>query len=58
VSEEGIIERDEVVFSFARTRQIPIIMVTSGGYLKSNARIIANSIINLASKSLVSLKMH
>ncbi|XP_054265341.1 histone deacetylase 11 isoform X2 [Macrosteles quadrilineatus] len=40
VSAHGIIERDEMVFKKARERKIPIVMLTSGGYLKKTARII------------------
>lgn len=50
---KGIIERDQIVFQKVRTRGIPIIMVTSGGYLKTTARIIADSILNLKSLSLI-----
>lgn len=39
--------RDELVFRICRTKNIPIVMLTSGGYLKRTARIIANSILNL-----------
>lgn len=38
----------------ARERRIPIVMLTSGGYLKSNAKIIADSILNLANLGLIS----
>ncbi|XP_075039218.1 histone deacetylase 11 [Mixophyes fleayi] len=47
ISPEGIIKRDEIVFKIARSRSIPILMVTSGGYQKRTARIIADSILNL-----------
>ncbi|KAM8930749.1 histone deacetylase 11 [Pelodytes ibericus] len=47
ISPQGIIKRDEIVFSVARQRGIPILMVTSGGYQKRTARIIADSILNL-----------
>ncbi|XP_078270078.1 histone deacetylase 11 isoform X2 [Rhinoraja longicauda] len=47
VSPEGIIKRDETIFMAARTYKIPILMVTSGGYQRSTARIIADSILNL-----------
>eukprot|EP00918_Siedleckia_nematoides_P054872 GHVU01119816.1.p1 GENE.GHVU01119816.1~~GHVU01119816.1.p1 ORF type:complete len:319 (-),score=29.22 GHVU01119816.1:282-1127(-) len=47
ISPEGIIERDEIVFKETRKRQIPIVMVTSGGYQMETARVIANSILNL-----------
>ncbi|GAQ89479.1 Predicted histone deacetylase [Klebsormidium nitens] len=56
VTAEGIVKRDELVFDYTRTkRKIPIVMLTSGGYQKNNAEIIATSISNLASKSLISL---
>jgi len=47
ISEEGVIQRDEFVFKLAREQQIPIAMVTSGGYQRSTANVIARSIINL-----------
>uniref|UniRef100_A0A803LBC0 Histone deacetylase domain-containing protein n=1 Tax=Chenopodium quinoa TaxID=63459 RepID=A0A803LBC0_CHEQI len=53
ISPEGIIKRDEKVFAFAREKGIPILMLTSGGYMKSSARVIADSIINLFSKQLI-----
>ncbi|XVE70934.1 hypothetical protein DITRI_Ditri10aG0109600 [Diplodiscus trichospermus] len=55
VSPEGVVQRDEKVFRFARERNIPLVMVTSGGYMKTSARVIANSIINLSKKGLVEL---
>lgn len=53
VSAQGIITRDEIVFKRARLNRIPIVMLTSGGYTKKTARIIANSIINLQEKELI-----
>ncbi|XP_054243461.1 histone deacetylase 11 [Indicator indicator] len=53
VSPQGIVKRDEVVFRAARSRRIPILMVTSGGYQKRTARIIADSILNLHSLGLI-----
>lgn len=50
---QGILNRDKIVFMKARERRIPIVMLTSGGYQKSNARIIANSILNLANLGLI-----
>ncbi|KAL7986283.1 hypothetical protein Chor_011449 [Crotalus horridus] len=47
ISPEGIIKRDEIVFRAARKHRIPILMVTSGGYQKRTARIIADSLLNL-----------
>jgi len=50
VTAEGIIRRDEFVFSLAFENKIPILMVLSGGYQKSNAQVIADSIANLGKK--------
>ena len=50
---QGIKERDQVVFQKCRTRDIPIVMVTSGGYQRSTARIIADSILNLYTLALI-----
>ncbi|KAL5014760.1 hypothetical protein ScPMuIL_009030 [Solemya velum] len=54
VTAQGIIERDQIVFQKVRTRGIPVMMVTSGGYLRTTARIIADSILNLKALGLVS----
>lgn len=53
VNMQGIVKRDEVVFKAARSRGIPILMVTSGGYQKRTARIIADSILNLHNLGLI-----
>ncbi|WVY91656.1 hypothetical protein V8G54_037170 [Vigna mungo] len=53
ISPEGIALRDEKVFRFAREKNIPIVMLTSGGYMKSSAKVIADSIINLSNKCLI-----
>ncbi|KAL5558771.1 hypothetical protein UlMin_034982 [Ulmus minor] len=53
ISPDGITNRDEKVFRFALERSIPIVMLTSGGYMKSSARVIADSIINLSEKNLI-----
>lgn len=53
VSADGIIKRDEMVFQMAREKNIPIVMLTSGGYLKKTARIIATSIMNLNDLGLI-----
>jgi histone deacetylase 11 len=44
ISPAGIVERDRIVFSWARKSKVPIVMLLSGGYQKSNAPTIANSI--------------
>lgn len=38
----------------AREMCVPIVMVTSGGYQRSTARIIADSVLNLCEKGLMS----
>lgn len=37
----------------ARERAVPIVMLTSGGYLKESAKIIADSIVNLHDLGLI-----
>ncbi|KAJ7958344.1 Histone deacetylase [Quillaja saponaria] len=56
ISPEGIAIRDEKVFQFARERKVPIVMLTSGGYMKSSARVIADSIVNLSKKCLIDMR--
>ncbi|XP_053616626.1 histone deacetylase 11 [Plodia interpunctella] len=56
ISEIGIIKRDEFVFQICREQRIPIVMLTSGGYLPKTAKIISDSIINLHNKGLISGK--
>ncbi|XP_068171514.1 histone deacetylase 11 [Antennarius striatus] len=53
ISPQGIVKRDEIVFRAARRRGVPILMVTSGGYQKKTARIIADSILNLRRQGLI-----
>ncbi|PWA95127.1 histone deacetylase 2 [Artemisia annua] len=55
ISPDGVAIRDEKVFMFARDKNIPLVMLTSGGYMKSSARVIADSIINLSNKSLITM---
>ena len=50
LSPQGIITRDEIVFKECLNRNIPIVMVLSGGYQKTNGPCIADSITNLNSK--------
>ncbi|KAK1258364.1 Histone deacetylase 2 [Acorus gramineus] len=55
ISPDGVTHRDEMVFRFAQDKKTPILMLTSGGYMKSSARVIADSIANLSTKSLIDL---
>ncbi|XP_065850207.1 histone deacetylase 2 isoform X2 [Euphorbia lathyris] len=55
VSPEGVTARDEKVFKFARDRNAPLVMLTSGGYMKTSARVIADSILNLSKKGLIDI---
>jgi histone deacetylase 11 len=47
ISKEGILQRDSMVFSLALERNIPILMVLSGGYTMESSTIIAESIENI-----------
>jgi histone deacetylase 11 len=53
ISENGVVERDETVFRIVRSRNIPIVMVMSGGYQRRTAEVIARSILNLHRKGLI-----
>lgn len=53
VSFQGIIDRDEFVFRQARERNIPILMILSGGYTKQSADVIGKSIKNLFDKRII-----
>lgn len=55
ISPEGIIERDRIVFKECRQRRVPVLMVTSGGYQRTTARVIADSILNLKRMELIGL---
>ncbi|XP_026405996.1 histone deacetylase 2-like [Papaver somniferum] len=55
VSPDGVASRDEKVFRFAKEKNIPLVMLTSGGYMKSSAKVIADSLTNLLNKELIDL---
>ncbi|RZC68283.1 hypothetical protein C5167_031534 [Papaver somniferum] len=55
VSPDGVASRDEKVFRFAKEKNIPLVMLTSGGYMKSSAKVIADSLTNLSAKGLIDL---
>lgn len=48
VSAAGVIERDAMVAQYAMERGIPLAVTFGGGYQKSNAPVIARSVINMA----------
>ncbi|TNE32314.1 MAG: histone deacetylase [Alphaproteobacteria bacterium] len=50
ISADGILKRDEMVFRQAFDHDVPVVMLLGGGYQKSNAHIIAQSILNLDRK--------
>uniref|UniRef100_A0AC34GYE2 Histone deacetylase domain-containing protein n=1 Tax=Panagrolaimus sp. ES5 TaxID=591445 RepID=A0AC34GYE2_9BILA len=56
ISAKGIKTRDEFVFRQAKKHQIPIVMVTSGGYTRESAGIIADSLLNLKKKNIIKLE--
>eukprot|EP01083_Nonionella_stella_P008337 23973_1 len=47
ISEQGVIERDSIVFHECFERNIAIVMLLSGGYQQCNADVITKSILNL-----------
>lgn len=47
ITAEGIIKRDEYIFELAFRRDIPIVMLLSGGYQSNNPEVIADSIENI-----------
>jgi len=53
ISEEGVMERDRLVFSTFRALNIPVVMLLSGGYSKASAGVIASSIVNLRQQGLL-----
>ncbi|GKC98408.1 histone deacetylase 2 [Tanacetum coccineum] len=55
ISPDRVAIRDEKVFRFARNKSVPLVMLTSGAYMKSSARVIADSIINLSNRSLITM---
>ncbi len=50
LTKEGIIKRDEMVFTYAKNNNIPIVMTLSGGYTKVSGHIIGESIVNVLTK--------
>ncbi len=50
ISPAGIVKRDQMVFERAHAKKIPIVMLLSGGYQRTNAQVIADSILNLKQK--------
>ncbi|THU61136.1 hypothetical protein C4D60_Mb07t20100 [Musa balbisiana] len=55
VCPDGVSTRDDIVFRFARERNIPLVMLTSGGFMKSSAEATVDSIINLFNRNLIDL---
>lgn len=53
LTKDGIVERDEIVFTKAKELDIPLCMTLSGGYSKKSADIIGSSIVNLNNKGLL-----
>lgn len=53
LTKSGIIARDEIVFTEAINRNIPILMVLSGGYHTDSYSIISDSIVNMWNKKLL-----
>jgi histone deacetylase 11 len=51
LTKQGIIQRDSLLVSFARQKDIPLLMVLSGGYHADSADIVAESILQIATIS-------
>lgn len=49
MSEQGIAQRDQMVFSLALQLGTPVCMLLSGGYAKNNWKVVLGSITNLLS---------
>lgn len=47
ISANAVIQRDEMVFERALSRDIPVVMLFGGGYQAENAAVISDSILNL-----------
>lgn len=50
ITKSGLIERDEIVFAFAKELSVPIVSVQAGGYQPNLGQIVADSIENLHHK--------
>ncbi|XP_065311592.1 histone deacetylase 11 isoform X2 [Dermacentor albipictus] len=53
ISEKGVVQRDELVFRRVRKQGLPVVMLTSGGYQRQSARVIARSVLNLCRRGLL-----
>lgn len=53
ISEKGVVQRDELVFRRVRRQGLPVVMLTSGGYQRQSARVIARSVLNLCRQGLL-----
>ena len=49
LSRQGVLQRDEMVFSLCQQHQAAVVMLLSGGYQRVNAEVITDSIANLRS---------
>ncbi|BFZ10907.1 hypothetical protein BsWGS_13946 [Bradybaena similaris] len=54
ITPKGIMERDKIVFEKCRSENVPVFMVTSGGYLPGSAKVVSDSILNLWRLHLIS----
>ncbi|KAJ3057514.1 Histone deacetylase 11 [Rhizophlyctis rosea] len=50
LTDEAVVERDEIVWRMALEKGVPVVMALSGGYQMNNAGVIARSIENLVQK--------
>lgn len=53
VTQSGVIERDVIVFKAVRSRNIPIVMLLSGGFSKKAGEVVGSSITRLHEEGLI-----
>ena len=53
VSDDAMLERDQLVFSRCREAGVPVCMLLSGGYARHSASAVASSLANLLSSEAV-----
>ncbi|KAF6206942.1 hypothetical protein GE061_018178 [Apolygus lucorum] len=56
ISPEGIVKRDQLIFVVCRQRKLPIVMLTSGGFTRKNAGVVADSIKNLFNLKIIGIE--
>lgn len=50
ISAKAVSKRDEMVMKYYKDRNVPVVMVLSGGYASDSAKVIGDSLVNLVEK--------